>query len=77
MSIDDWGADYDNIKYFVDKTPKECIQTCTNTAECERAIWLTSAASNTKGQCWLRPYTLRSRKVPVKHVPNYSSAHRQ
>ncbi|KAE8396361.1 hypothetical protein BDV23DRAFT_177896 [Aspergillus alliaceus] len=74
--LDDEGWDADNVGFKPDRTPKECIQACTDTPKCERAIWPTALASNAKGGCWLRPYTIRAGRVPSKKS-GYSSAHLQ
>ncbi|KAE8381727.1 hypothetical protein BDV26DRAFT_289151 [Aspergillus bertholletiae] len=74
--LDDYGWTSDDLATFSDKTPKECVQACTDTPKCKRAIWLTSQPSNQKGYCWLRDYTVRAGPVP-KTKTIYSSAHLQ
>ncbi|KNG88210.1 hypothetical protein ANOM_004596 [Aspergillus nomiae NRRL 13137] len=74
--LDDAGWTSDDLATFGDKTPKECVQACTDTPKCKRAIWVTAQPSNKKGSCWLRDYTVRAGPVPTKKT-GYSSAHLQ
>ncbi|KAF7585399.1 hypothetical protein BBP40_011025 [Aspergillus hancockii] len=72
--LDDWGAA--NLDYKV-KTPKECIEACTELKDCTRAIWPSALASNAKGECWLRKYTAQAGCIPKTDSTVYSSAHLQ
>ncbi|KAB8204081.1 hypothetical protein BDV34DRAFT_226822 [Aspergillus parasiticus] len=74
--LDDEGWTSDDVARFGDKTPKECVQACTDTQRCKRAIWITTQPADKKGPCWLRDYTVRAGPVPTKKT-GYSSAHLQ
>ncbi|KAE8139374.1 hypothetical protein BDV38DRAFT_281142 [Aspergillus pseudotamarii] len=74
--LDDAGWTSDDLARFGDKTPKECVQACTDTQGCKRAIWISAQPADKKGPCWLRDYTVRAGPVPTKKA-GYSSAHLQ
>ncbi|KAB8274032.1 hypothetical protein BDV30DRAFT_238001 [Aspergillus minisclerotigenes] len=74
--LDDEGWTSDDVARFGDKTPKECVQACTDTQRCKRAIWITTQPADKKGLCWLRDYTVRAGPIPTKKT-GYSRAHLQ
>ncbi|KAI9369704.1 hypothetical protein BJX61DRAFT_133968 [Aspergillus egyptiacus] len=72
--LDDYGGA--NVGVLPNKTPQECIEACSETSGCTRAIWPTTLHSKKKGTCWLRDYT-RVGPVPTLDSGSFNSAHLQ
>ncbi|KAJ6029239.1 hypothetical protein N7499_000385 [Penicillium canescens] len=72
--LDDWGAA--NIRILNAANAQACIQACSNTEGCTRAIWETKATLKEPITCWLRSW-LTVDKVPTNFSAAFSSAHLQ
>ncbi|KAJ5474503.1 hypothetical protein N7475_004069 [Penicillium sp. IBT 31633x] len=72
--LDDNGGA--NLRVLTPANAHACIQACTTTDGCTRAVWQTEATMSEATGCWLRDYS-RVDKVPTMAGGPYSSAHLQ